>query len=188
MRACCGDESDEVPLAKRSRKGSRRARVVWLLIIAGLAAAVYVIREKRAEHRSEVVNAMKQFGLALLEFDQEFGGYPSDATAGDVAEDTGSELPMTGEDVLNQLKAFGVHGNMDVIEEIGRKDGGWIYVPGSNHCGDPGRPILVSPPINGERIVLRIDNSVDLLSEGELDDLPDHLSDPVVFPKGSQKR
>jgi hypothetical protein len=148
-----------------------------------VVATVFVVRQERAEHRTEVINVMRQFGMALLEFDQEFGGYPSDREADDVAERTGSELPLRGKDVLNQLRAFGLHNSMDLIDEIGREDGGWTYFPGWNQCSNPLCPILISPPIYGERIVLRVDNQVGVFSGNESYELPEFRYDPVVFPK-----
>lgn len=184
MKACSDADPDRVSLAAQPRKRSRRFRFACLLGIAVLAVLVYGIREKRAEHRAEVANAMKQFGLALLEFDQEFGEYPSDAVADKVADATGSELPLTGEDVLNQLRAFGVHDTMGLIEEIGREDGGWTYVPGWNQCSNPLCPILISPPIYGERMVLRVDNGIGWFSKEESYDLPKFPYEPITFPGG----
>lgn len=185
MKACCDADPNGVSLATQSGRSSRRIRFAWLLVLAVLAAAVLVfgIGRKQAGHRKEVVNAMEQFGLALLEFDQQFGGFPSDAVAEEVADATGSGLPLTGGDVLNQLSAFGVHDTMGLIDEIGREDGGWTYVPGWNQCSNPLCPILISPPIYGERMVLRVDNSIGLFSGEESYDLPDYLYDPIVFPR-----
>lgn len=160
-----------------------------LLIVVLMAASIFsVIKERQARHRSRVIEGMKQFGLALIEFDQEFGGYPSDRTAEDVKKGTGTDLPLTGEHVLNQLKAFGDGGSLGVIEEIGRADGGWTYFPGSNQCSNPAHPLLVSPPVDGKQMVLRIDNGIGVLGEGELDDLPEHICPPVTYPQGSGKR
>jgi hypothetical protein len=185
MKACHADGPGEIPVGSKTSVCSRRAKVVGLLLLVALVVAsiLFVIRQKQAEQRSRVMDGMKQFGLALLEFDQEFGGFPSDDTAEEVKDGTGTGLPLTGEHVLNQLKAFGGKNSLSVIDEIGRPDGDWLFFPESYRGSSPNSPILVSPPIGGDRVVLRIDNSVGRMSEGELENLPEDSYPRIRYPE-----
>ena len=72
--------------------------LVVIVIIAALAglSAPMILRQRKAADRTEAINNAKQIGLALLEFDQEFGGFPDDDTAESVADATGSSLNLSG--------------------------------------------------------------------------------------------
>lgn len=187
MKACGVPASSKIPVGEKPRRAPRIPRI-WVIlgVMAGLVASVFFYgKEKEAQRRSRAFDGMKMFGLALIEFDQEFGAYPSDVTADDVGEDTGTELPLIGNEVMNQLRAFGDVGSLGILEEVARSEGSWMYFPGANQCSNPRFPLLVSPPIGGERYVLRVDNLVGVLTPGELDDLPEYLGPPVNFPNGS---
>jgi prepilin-type N-terminal cleavage/methylation domain-containing protein len=67
--------------------------LVVITIIAALAAlsAPMIIKQKRKADQTEAVSNARQIGLALTEFDTEYGSYPDDTTAEAVA--TATDTP-----------------------------------------------------------------------------------------------
>ncbi|MGB6222728.1 hypothetical protein [Haloferula sp.] len=136
-------------------------------------------REKQLEMVRELMGAV----LLLFEFEEEFGNYPSDDLADQVRKATGTSLPLTGDHVLNQFEAFGVSdGRFEMITPKAAK-GEWLYLPGMNTDSYPDWPVVVTPAIGGKRFALRIGGMVSEFAASELDELPAHISDPVVIPK-----
>lgn len=145
--------------------------LVVIVIIAALAglSAPMILRQQKAAARTEAISNAKQVGLALLEFDQEYGSFPDDATAEDVTDSTGSDLTLTGStsnDYFRQLIAYGVQSEEifytkcaytrkpDNVTTTGNAlepgEVGFGYVmldqtTGQNTSGNPGRPVLVTP-------------------------------------------
>lgn len=108
---------------KTNRKQRRGFTLVELLvvivIIAALAAlsAPMVIRQRKKADQTEAINNARQIGLALLEFETEYGSYPDRNTATDVTENTGTTLNFSGSnsnDFLRQL----IGGNFVTAEKI----------------------------------------------------------------------
>jgi prepilin-type N-terminal cleavage/methylation domain-containing protein len=66
--------------------------LVVITIIAALAgmSAPMIIKQKRAADLTEAINNIRQVGLALNEFDTDYGSYPDDTTAEAVATATGT--------------------------------------------------------------------------------------------------
>ena len=148
--------------------------LVVIVIIAALAglSAPMILRQRKAADRTEAINNAKQIGLALLEFDQEFGGFPDDDTAESVADATGSSLNLSGgksNDYFRQLIAFGIQSE-DIFFcktaytrkpdkvitgtsalEAGEVGFGYIMLSGKvgqNTSGNPGRSVLAAPLLN----------------------------------------
>lgn len=146
--------------------------LVVIVIIAALAglSAPMILRQQKAAARTEAINNAKQVGLALLEFDQEYGSFPDDDTADLVTDSTGTDLsPLSGSssnDYFRQLIAFGVQSEEifytkcqytrkpDNVTTTGNAlepgEVGFGYVmldatTGQNTSGNPGRPVLVTP-------------------------------------------
>ena len=119
--------------------------------------------------RTEAISNAKQVGLALLEFDQEYGSFPDDDTAEAVSESTGSTLNLSGNtsnDYFRQLIAYGIQSedifytksaytrkpdnvvNDGNALEPGEVGFGYVMLDattGQNTSGNPGRPVLVTP-------------------------------------------
>lgn len=66
---------------------------VVILGIAGLAGltAPMVIRQRKKADQTEAVSNARQIGLALFEFEAEYGSFPNDSTAAVVADTTKTE-------------------------------------------------------------------------------------------------
>ncbi|MCB1134406.1 MAG: hypothetical protein KDN05_25045, partial [Verrucomicrobiae bacterium] len=128
-------------------------------------------------------------GLAMLEFESEYGSFPNDETAAAVKETSGMTLPVkpkTADDCFYQLFAAGIIDDLRIFsfEEPRRvapskaKKGpekatrcSFSYVSGMNAAGHPGRPLVMTPmvsgkttfdpkPLGGKAFVLFCDNSV----------------------------
>ena len=113
-----------------------------------------------------VVRAMKQLAGSFFDFDTDFGSLPSDEMAAEVKETTGTDLILTGANVLNQLTAHGEDHGMEILRAPGG-DGGWRYFPGLSYFpgrntsdDDPQTPVLISPVFDGACAVLWLDASV----------------------------
>jgi len=150
--------------------------LVVIVIIAALAglSAPMILRQRKAADRTQAINNAKQLGLALLEFDQEYGSYPDNDTAETVAESTGTDLNLSGNnsnDYLRQLIAFGIQSEEifftktaytskpdNVIQgakalEQGEVGFGYVMLDattGQNTSGNPGRPVLVTPLLDAQ--------------------------------------
>jgi prepilin-type N-terminal cleavage/methylation domain-containing protein len=156
--------------------------IVIIAALAGLSAPV-ILKQRKAADRTEAINNVKQINLALIDFDNDYGGFPDNQTAEDVKEATGSALNFGGtfsNDYLRQLIAAG-----NKSEKIfwcktsfSPKKGDDIVAPGQaleageSTSGEPGRPVLVTPslkaqpnwefdpePYGDKAVVLRIDGS-----------------------------
>ena len=86
--------------------------LVVIVIIAALAGltAPMVIRQRKKADQTEAVSNARQMGLALIEFENEYGSFPDDTTAQAVATATG-KTAVTGSnanDRFRQLFAAGM--------------------------------------------------------------------------------
>ena len=162
--------------------------VIGIAFLAGLTAPM-VIRQRKKADQTEAFSNARSFGLALFEFEAEYGSYPNAATAATVAEQTGTP-EITGDSSnarFRQLIRAGItqseqmfYANADGIEKPdGIISGDDALAPGE--CGfgyienvsanDSPRPIALAPfvpgsdrldplPFAGKAVVLWSDNSV----------------------------
>ncbi len=156
----------------------------WVAIsVAVIAAAILVVnppmmisqREKADE--SEAKTNARVLGLALFEFETEYGSFPGPETIAAVKGNTGTDLPFGTEasnDYLRQLlavmggprtegggvkeqdfyarKAGSPRGTrrVEVDPVLGKGECGFAYLgAGQGSAGDPKRPLLVAPAIPG---------------------------------------
>ena len=161
---------EKVETSKSWNWGMMVVGVFVVLALAGLSAPM-VLRCPKATERTWAINNAKQVGLALLEFDQEFGSFPDETTAAMVKKSTGTDLDFSGQSsnaMFRQLIAFGVQSedlffvpkhpecrnkpDNNISEDKALEDGevGWSYIMlaggvGQNASGNPGRPVLAAP-------------------------------------------
>ncbi len=158
--------------------------ILGLAGVSGLVAPV-ILRQKKAAERMEMTSNMRVLGLSFLEFEMEFGAFPSDATAAAVKDTTGTSFSvaeMSGEGVVKQLEAFGIS-DVDQFLRVSRlAKGDWWYFQGHSTEAPPRQVLLVSPSLDGERVVLRVDNSVTRTPEGGVESLVEELGQPIVIP------
>ena len=146
--------------------------LVVIVIIAALAGltAPMVIRQRKKADQTEAVNNARQIGIALMDFDNEYGSYPDALnTAPRVAEITGTAA-VTGtksNDYFRQLiragiseseamfyaktkftkKPDGIYTSDDDALKPGEVGFGIITMSGKgmNTAGNSGRPVVAAP-------------------------------------------
>ncbi len=145
--------------------------LVVIVIIAALAGltAPMVIRQRKKADQTEAVNNAHQIGLALLEFDTEYGSYPDPTTALAVTAATGKAVKAgdTSNARFHQLFAAGMTQSEAMFyakAAYTKKPDGIITaegdtlakgevgfgiisngVKGFTSSGNPGRPICAAP-------------------------------------------
>ena len=148
--------------------------LVVIVIIAALAGltAPMVIRQRKKADQTEAVSNARQIGLALFEFENEYGSYPDPTTALAVTSATGSTLSIGGNlanDYFRQLLAGNFtqsekifyakianakkpDDNIAGAEALAQGEVGFGYLlkgnTGFNAAGNPSRPLAVTPLFN----------------------------------------
>jgi hypothetical protein len=171
--------------------GNNRRQESYAWWIAGLAIAGFVAiallatlkqRNEKAR-RTEIVDHAKQLNLALIDFDNRYGSFPSDELAKEVPAFSG----LTGPRVLEQLEAAGCVDDLDRL--LGASDNpgaNWYYFPSNAvPVGDPGRPVLIFPAVDDKVMILRIDGSAKAIQAAALSQMD--LSGAVAIPAVKKK-
>lgn len=156
--------------------------ILPIAVLAGLAAPV-ILKQRQAADRVEVINNAKMLHVRLMEFEGEYGSFPSEKLVADEPAFAG----LTGPRVLEQLEAAG--GGVDVDRLLGvRREANakWYYFPGMNASSDPGNPVLITPAIGGKIGVLQVDGTVKTESSTSLSRMD--LSGAVEIPAPMRKR
>jgi hypothetical protein len=156
--------------------------IIPIAVLAGLAAPV-ILKQRHAADRTEVINNARQLNIAMIDFDSDYGSFPSDKL---VAEEP-AFAGLTGPRVLEQLEVADCVKGLDRLLAVrGEANAKWYYFPGMSTSGDPGRPVLVTPAIGDKIAVLRIDGSVKSESATALSRMD--LSGAVEIPAPKKKR
>ncbi|MEO8616936.1 MAG: type II secretion system protein [Luteolibacter sp.] len=156
----------------RMRRGFTLVELlVVIVIIAALAGltAPMVIRQRKKADQTEAVNNARQIGLALFEFETEYGSFPDDSTATAVkdATDTGLVSGSTSNDRFRQLIRAGIAQSETMFyaksaytkkpdgimttdaQALGEGENGFGILmdttKGLSAAGNPSRPILATP-------------------------------------------
>lgn len=136
----------------------------------------------------QAVMSLRQIGLAMFEFETEYGEFPCERTADEVKKNSGTSAEVkaaTSNDCFFQLMAAGIVDG-DRFFSIGKpaappqgegkmpdklRKCSFSYFTGMNAAGHPGRPLVIAPLVKGKplfdpavlggkAVVLRVDNSV----------------------------
>ncbi|MCP5532920.1 MAG: prepilin-type N-terminal cleavage/methylation domain-containing protein [Akkermansiaceae bacterium] len=149
--------------------------LVVIVIIAALAGltAPMVIRQRKKADQTEAVNNARQIGLAMLDFETEYGSFPEGDLAEDINTQTGEEFAdstiTTSNDAFRQLIAAGIAQSevmffcktaystrkpddvMNTKDKMLKKgDVGFGYIMNSggeafSNAGSPGRVLIAAP-------------------------------------------
>jgi prepilin-type N-terminal cleavage/methylation domain-containing protein len=145
--------------------------LVVIVIIASLAGltAPMVIRQRKKADQTEAVSNAKQIGLAMFEFETEYGSFPDTSTAATVTANTGTAYVMSAANsngIFLQLFGAGYtqseamfyakakdtkkpDGNIVGAEALAAGEVGFGYitdgVKGLSTSGNPARPYVVTP-------------------------------------------
>lgn len=165
---------------KTNQKTSKGFTLVELLVVIAIIATLagiatpMILNARKAGDRTQAVSNAKQLGLALIEFDTEFGSFPDNITAQEVQEVTQSPIqPLLGafsNDFFRQLLAYGIQSEEifyakttytrkpdNVIlnnQALEPGEVGFGYVMprpqvGMSTAGNPGLPVAVAPLVQG---------------------------------------
>jgi type II secretory pathway pseudopilin PulG len=142
--------------------------VVGILLLAPL-----VLRSPKKADQTEAVNNARQIGIALKEFETEYGKFPDPSTIAEVRRRTGTLIPLgskSSNDFFRQLhlvciangftpselmyyaKGPGVHRPDNVTtgaDALAKGECGFTYFLGANSAINPHRPVAVTPMIPG---------------------------------------
>jgi len=149
--------------------GYLMSAIFAIAMLAGLTAPM-VIRQKKKADQMEAIQNAKQIGLAMMQFNADYGSYPADATADQVADDsnTDRETGDSSNAYFRQLLRSGVVSSEQIFyaksagarKPDGLIDGDLAMEPGE--CGfayvsnlDPNseipRPLVMAPFETGTR-------------------------------------
>lgn len=154
-----------------------RRKWAWLVVM-GIISVIgcfiwwtrpVILRSHRNPDRTEAVSNARQIGLALFEFETEYGKFPDETTIEKVRQSTGTKMKLgnsSANDFFRQLIASGIagdehmfhakipgarkpDGNFEGNRALEKGEVGFSYLAGLDTAGNPGRPILVTPLIPG---------------------------------------
>ncbi len=168
------DRWEKVQTEERRRLNRRDVCLVLLLlapIIWVLFAASGLCEHGKNAATIQMVNNARKIGLALFEFELEFGKLPDASTIPEVKKLTGTALTLTdatSNDLFKQLiatkvvaseKLFGAFETNSKPDDIFDKDSnalaagecGFAYALGPSITEDPARPLAFGPVIPGTR-------------------------------------
>lgn len=166
-------EDEDTQESEPSRKTSDW--LFWLLVIVLIASLAVIIppmfmRNGRPAYQTEAISNLRQIGLALLDFETEYGDYPNDKTAALVTKKHpghGHNLSGNSSNALfRQLFAAGLtqseqmfyakvqgtrkpDGVISPGEALEKGDVAFGYISGLSSEGNPARPIAFCPIIPG---------------------------------------
>lgn len=143
--------------------------VSMLLCLIWLSSPV-VIRSHRNSGQTEATSNLRQIGLAIYEFEKEYGEYPGTSTAGEVRRRSGTKLGLndrTSNELFTQLLASGVVGSESIFyckakhskkpdnkfattkTALAKGECAFAYIAGQSSAGNPARPLAFGPVIPG---------------------------------------
>ncbi|WP_348223434.1 hypothetical protein [Luteolibacter sp.] len=143
--------------------------VVSVVLLYLLLSAPMVIRSHRKPDQAEAVSNARQIGIALFEFDSEFGKFPDASTVAAVQAKTETDLELgkkSSNEIFRQLISAEIVQDERIfyakIDRIRKPDGvvskgealkkgecGFSYLAGLCSEGNPSRPLIVTPLIPG---------------------------------------
>lgn len=139
-----------------------------ILVLLVLTAPLILRRPSRGV-QTEAVNNARQIGLALFEFETEYGKFPDATTVAAVRGKTGTLIPLGtkfSNDFFRQLLASGIttseqmfyaktgdtrkpDGLMAGSQALEKRECGFTYFLGATQSDTPSRPLVVAPMIPG---------------------------------------
>jgi hypothetical protein len=162
--------------------------ISFAAMVAPQALAQESDQKVKARQVQAVTNA-RQIGLALFEFESQYGAFPNEKTAVEVKKATGTTAEVkaaTANDCFFQMIAAKIvetdsifsigdaaapekQANPKPLEKVDKCF--FAYLSGMIAAGNPSRPVLVAPLVKGKTIfdpqvlggkavILRVDNSV----------------------------
>lgn len=163
------------PEALRSRSKLQAICATGGLSILGLvllfAGSPLILRSKKAVERTEALNNVRQIGLALFEFEADYGRFPDASTIPEVQRRTSTPLALgtaSSNQLFRQLLATVLKSEKPFYAKIpgakrpdnvfhsdatalAKGECGFSYVAGLRSSDDPQLPVAMTPMIPGTR-------------------------------------
>ena len=139
-------------------------------IVAVATSPLFLVRRRSCPApNTEASNNARQVGLALFEFETEYGKFPDASTIAELRKEMGSTLPLgttSSNDFFRQLIASGIaqsesmfyaktsashkpDGDFAGTKALEKGECGFTYFLGGETAGNPRRPLVVVPMIPG---------------------------------------
>lgn len=163
--------SEAALLSQRKWGWLKGAGIASILIFAlAVLTAPMMLRSRKKGDGGEALSNARKLGLALFEFEQEYGKFPDESTISEVRDMTGSTLDfgnVSSNDFFRQLLGAGITGGetmfyakidgtrkpdnvFDVAGEALKKgECGFTYFLGARHTDNPNRPLAVAAMMPG---------------------------------------
>lgn len=141
--------------------------IIFIAFVAGLTAPMIILQRKKAD-QVQAINNARSFGHALFEFETEYGQFPDDETATEIAQSsetkkvTGTSsnarfrqlirAGIVSSETLFYAKASGTRkpdGVLDDDNAIAKGECGFAYVSNLQTSEGPVRPLAMAPFIPG---------------------------------------
>lgn len=136
-----------------------------------------VVRSPKKANQTEAVSNARQIGIALFEFESEFGKYPDAAGSSVTSNEVFRQLFTASIAPSERMFYARISGtkrpddNMTGAELLKKGECGFTYFMGAKATDNPSRPLVVTPMIpgtdrfdpkrfDGKAVILRLDNSV----------------------------
>ncbi len=160
--------------------------IFGIAMLAGLTAPM-VLRQRKKADQTQTINNARQIGLALFEFQSEYGSHPNDVTAKTVSDGTAvtgnssnarfRQLIHSGMTQSEQMFYVRVPGSrkpdnrIDGSQALEQGECGFAYVENSTAANPVPKPLAMAPllpgttrfdpnPFDGKAVILWTDNSV----------------------------
>lgn len=163
------------PAALRSRRWLKIILVlgfgsIGLFLLAALVAPL-VLRSKKKSNQTQATNNARQIGMALFDFESEYGRFPDETAVAEVKRQAGTTWDLkseTSNDLFRQLIVAGITQTEEMFyakvygakkptnlagteaDALARGECGFAYLPPGKLAGlDSSRPLAVTPLIPG---------------------------------------
>ena len=144
-----------------------------LIVLVGIALSPTVFRSRKKTDITEAISNLRQVGLALMEFESEYGSFPDDSTQQLVQNrNPGNTIPLgtaSSNDYFRQLIAAGIaptevmfyaktpgsHKPDNIMtgnHALEKGECGFAYVFGLSPAGNPNRPLVLYPVVPGKSL------------------------------------
>ncbi|MES2660760.1 MAG: hypothetical protein V4689_19195 [Verrucomicrobiota bacterium] len=146
---------------------------IWIVLIFAIVFGIFASppypRHRKNPYQVEAVNNARQIGIALIEFQDEFGQMPDAGTIDRVRQKSATDLNLgakSSNDFFRQLLATGIVQSEPMFyaeisgtrkpdriitgaSALAKGECGFTYFTGATKDCNPSRPILVTPLIPG---------------------------------------
>jgi len=143
--------------------------LIGVIVAGGVVLLVFDKQRRERQDLIRMVSNVRQLGMALFEFETEYGKLPDETTIDVVKANSGTNLPLgteTSNDFFRQLIASGIATNesmfyvkipggkkpdnrMDGVHALEKGEVGYVWFRGGSVVGSPNRPLIAAPMIPG---------------------------------------